>query len=105
MPHHHVVSRDATQTASIHLTVALHLSFCCENDVHESISQRQVSIDGMPMHVVNRVQLIVYLSKRDINHTRSRDDPSENVKRPSMGHENQFPDDQNSSEVAPPMRP
>ena len=35
--HHHAVGRDATKTASIQLTIALHLSLCCESDVHESV--------------------------------------------------------------------
>ena len=35
--HHHAVDRDAIKTVSIHLTIALHLSLCCESDVHESV--------------------------------------------------------------------
>ena len=35
--HHHAFGRDATKTASIHLTIAHHLSLCCEGDVHESV--------------------------------------------------------------------
>ena len=35
--HHHAVGRDATKTASIHLTIAFYLSLCCESDVHESV--------------------------------------------------------------------
>jgi len=42
------------------------------------------------MRVVNRVQLIVYLSKLGINHTRSWDDPPKNFKWTSMGRENQL---------------
>ena len=35
--YHHAVGRDATKTASIHLTTVLHLSLCCDSDVHESV--------------------------------------------------------------------
>jgi hypothetical protein len=30
-----------------HLTIALHLSLCCESGIHESVSQLQVSLDGI----------------------------------------------------------
>ena len=46
--HHHAVRRDATKTASIHLTVALHLSLCCESDrVGFYVSQLQISLDSI----------------------------------------------------------
>ena len=63
--YHHAVGHHAKKTASI--SVALHLSFCCESDVHESVyvSQLHVSLDNIlelesraPSLSVTRRQLI-----------------------------------------------
>ena len=35
--HRQAVGRDATKTASIHLTIILYLYLCCASDVHESV--------------------------------------------------------------------